>query len=86
VERLSPDLLFFSSKSLDRNGLISDPIPEENHVRALMLENAKKKIFLCDSGKFGTRSLYTLTNVSQIDACVFDQPFPELTAKCEILV
>ena len=86
AEKISPDILFFSSKSLDRGGMISDPILEENFIRSIMIENAKKKIFLCDSGKFNTRSLYKLTNVDNIDACVFDKPFPELVAKCEILL
>lgn len=86
VERINPDILFFSSKSLDRNGVISDPIPEENYIRSVMLKNAAKKIFLCDSGKFNTRSLYKLTNIGDIDACVFDKPFPELVTKCEIML
>ena len=86
VANISPDILFFSSKSLDRSGMIYDPIPEENYIRSIMLENARKKIFLCDSGKFDTRSLYRLTSVENIDACVFDKPFPELSAKCEILL
>ena len=86
VASISPDILFFSSKSLDRSGVISDPIPEENYIRSIMLENARKKIFLCDSGKFDSRSLYRLTTVENIDACVFDKPFPELTAECEILL
>ena len=86
AEKLNPDILFFSSKSLDRNGVIYDPIPEENYIRTIMLENAAKKIFLCDSGKFDSRSLYRLTSVDKIDACVFDKPFPELNTKCEILL
>ena len=86
VASISPDILFFSSKSLDRSGVISDPIPEENYIRSIMLENARKKIFLCDSGKFDSRSLYRLTTVENIDACVFDKPFPELTARCQMLL
>lgn len=86
AQKLNPDILFFSSKSLDRSGVISDPIPEENYIRSIMLENAAKKIFLCDSGKFDRRSLYRLASVDEIDACVFDKPFAELNAKCEILL
>ncbi len=81
-----PDILFFSSKSLDRDGIIYDPIPEENYIRSIMLKNAKKSIFLCDSGKFDTRSLYRLTSIEAIDACVFDKPFSELKTGCKILI
>ncbi len=85
VADIYPDILFFSSKSLDRDGVIYDPIPEENYIRSIMLENAKKSVFLCDSGKFDTRSLYRLTDIESIDACVFDKPFPELKVSCKIL-
>lgn len=86
AEKISPDILFFSSKCLDCNGIISDPIPEENYIRSIMLENAQRKVFLCDSGKFNTRSLYKLTRVDTIDVCVFDKPFPELSVRCEIIL
>ncbi len=84
--QINPDILFFSSQSLDRDGVIYDPIPEENYIRSIMLQNAKYRVFLCDSEKFGRRSLYRLTSVSEIDACVFDKPFPEVEGKCRILV
>ena len=85
VEKIFPDILFFSSQSLDREGYIYDPIPEENHIRELMLKNAKCSVFLCDSEKFGQRSLYRLTSVNDINVCVFDKPIPELNARCRII-
>lgn len=85
VSKINPDILFFSSQSLDREGYIYDPIPEENHIRELMLKNAKCRVFLCDSEKFGQRSLYRLASVNDIDVCVFDKPIPELSAKCRII-
>lgn len=86
VAEIHPDIFFFSSKSLSKAGIISDPISEENYIRTLMLKNAKYSVFLCDSEKFGTESLYQLTSIDEIDACVFDKPFPELRAKCQIFV
>ena len=85
ISELNTDILFFSAGSLDRNGVISDPIAEENHIRSLMLERAKLSVFLCDAEKFGTESLYRLTSLDKIDACVFDKPYPELKAKCKII-
>ena len=86
VAEIHPDIFFFSSKSLSKAGIISDPISEENYIRTLMLKNAKFSVFLCDSEKFDTESLYQLTSIDEIDACVFDKPFPELKAKCQIFV
>ena len=86
IAELHPDILFFSSKSLSRAGVISDPVSEESYIRSLMLENAKFSVFLCDSEKFDSESLYALTTVDKIDACVFDKPFPELKTRCQILI
>lgn len=86
VSELFPDILFFSSKSLSRDGVISDPVSEENYIRSLMLEHAKCSVFLCDSEKFDSESLYALTTLDKIDACVFDRSFPELRTRCRILV
>ena len=83
---INADICFFSAKSLNKNGYISDPISEENHIRQIMIENSKACIFLCDSRKFGTNSLYRLTSIDKIDACVFDKPWNELKAKCRIIV
>ena len=85
IADIYPDILFFSSKSIDKDGGVYDPIPEENYIRELMLKNAKYRVFLCDSEKFGKRSLYKLTDLDKIDACVFDKPFSELKTKCKVL-
>lgn len=86
VSGIHPDILFFSSQSLSKHGMISDPIAEENHIRFLMLQNAKFSVFLCDSEKFDAESLYELTTVDRIDACVFDKPFSDLKTKCKIII
>ena len=85
VVKINPDLLFFSSQCVDYDGYIYDPIPEENYIRELMLKNAKYKVFLCDSQKYGQRSLYRLTSLNDIDACVFDKPIPDLKVGCRII-
>ena len=85
VSSIYPDILFFSSKSLDRDGYIYDPIPEENYIRTLMLANAKYRVFLCNGDKYGTRSLYRLVSLNEIDAAVFDRAIPELQTSCKVL-
>lgn len=85
VKQIHPDILFFSSHSISKDGLISDPTPQENYIRKLMLENAHKSVFLCDSEKFNRISLYTLTSVNNADACVFDVEWKGFNAKCRIL-
>ncbi len=67
VRSFFPDILFFSSKCINHNGDISDPIERESSLRKVMLEHAKIRVFLYDSGKLGTTSFYRLCNVRDID-------------------
>lgn len=85
VMQIHPDILFFSSHSLSKDGTISDPTESENYLRSLMLANAKQKVFLCDKEKFDRKSVYTLTNIRKVDTAVFDAPWEELSADCRIL-
>jgi len=85
LSSLYVDILFFSTQSLDSNGLISDSSQEEIYLRKMMLAAAEKRVFLCDSEKFSRRSLYKLTELDKVDAAAFDQPFPALKTTCRIL-
>ena len=78
LSTLSVDIAFFSSQSLDKNGDITDPTEEENYSRILMLTAAKKKVFLCDSSKFGKRSLFYLGNARDMDLVICDKEYEEL--------
>ncbi len=62
-----PDILFFSSKCVNHNGDISDPIERESSLRKVMIAQAKIRVFLYDSHKLGTTSFYRLCNVRDID-------------------
>lgn len=80
------DLAFFSCRSVDENGRISDCTREEILVRNAMLENADRRIFLCDSHKFFTRSPYRQGDLGEVDVLIsegkaeaaFGSRFPSL--------
>lgn len=61
------DILFFSAKSLSKDGVIFDCVREEVCIRNTMLANAAKKVFLCDSEKFDRFSGYKQCTVKDID-------------------
>lgn len=61
---------FFSSNALSAEGVITDCTREEVAVRETILQNARKKIFLCDSSKFNTVSVYRQCDLGQIDTLV----------------
>lgn len=77
------DIMFFSSKSLSLDGVISDCTQEEVAVRNVMMRNAEKKVFLCNSAKFGTRSPYIQCSLSDIDCLVSEAENTELKKYCE---
>ena len=82
---INVDIMFFSSQSLSRSGMISDATEEENYVRQIMLEHTAKSVFLCDSSKFNTTSLYTLTSLDRVDLAVFDREFEGLSTKSTVI-
>lgn len=71
------DLLFFSTKALSGDGTLYDPTREEIHIHNTMLENAAKKYFLCDSGKFGTYASYVQCHLQDLDGMISEVPVPE---------
>lgn len=78
---------FFSSKALSADGIITDCTREEVFVREAMLQNAEKRVFLCDSEKYDIHSGYRQCSLSDIDILVsegshgerFQSRFPNLT-------
>ena len=64
------DAVFFSAKALSDDGVVSDCTREEVLVRDAMLKNARKKVFLCDSTKFGTGSGYKQCTLDDVDVLV----------------
>ena len=85
LDNLFVDILFFSSQSLDSNGIISDSTEEENYVRKRMLKASKTTVFLCDCEKFNTTATYRLCHLNHVDYAVFDAPYTDLSANCRIL-
>lgn len=73
LRRIHADVMFFSCRGYQpETGDITDSSMEESALRAVMLQQAKKKVFLCDSSKFGKEYLYTLCNREEIDLIISD--------------
>lgn len=72
VRRFNADLFFFSAAGVSEEGMINDVSSEETSVRRAMLEQSRKRIFMCDQSKIGKRFCYNLCPVSQVDAWITD--------------
>lgn len=71
------DLLFFSVKSLSSDGNLYEHTREEIHIHNTMLENAAKKIFLCDSSKFDQYASYMQCSLKDVDHMLCESVLPE---------
>lgn len=72
VRHFNADLFFFSSRGVSENGQITDASTEEIHIRKVMFEQSKKRIFLYDHSKLGKTYCYNLCSISQVDECITD--------------
>lgn len=76
VRRYNAEWLFFSSSSLDTDGIISDYSEEETALRIAMRAGARRSVFLCDSTKIGKTSAFREFSLSEIDYVITDAPLP----------
>ncbi len=67
VEKIFPDILFFSAKYINADGDITDSLESESRLRRIMIKNAKTRVFLYDKEKVGNTSLYKVCNINDID-------------------
>lgn len=72
-ENIYADIMFFSTKSITSDGIISDCSREEIVVREAMMKNSAKKVFLCDSTKFGIHSPYKQCELGDVDYFISEE-------------
>lgn len=72
IKSFHADWCFFSVQSLTRDGVLYDCFENEIMPRYLMMKNAEKRVFLCDSSKINRFSAYRLCDVSEIDYIISD--------------
>lgn len=70
ISSMHADIAFFSAHSVNKSGEIYDIFEQENYLRLCMMQNATKKIFLCDSTKFDTTSPFRLCSMIDVDYIV----------------
>lgn len=88
VENFHADVVFFSAQSVSADGEIYDCFEEEIFIRKVMIKNAKKKVFLCDSTKFDRTSPFHLCSLAEIDYIISNDPLPSFihTEKVQSIV
>lgn len=72
-ESIYADLAFFSVKAVDDDGAVTDCAGEEVAVRNAMLQNAAKKVLLCDSSKFGGKATFKQCRIEDVDVLISEE-------------
>ena len=81
LHELRADVAIFSVQSISDSGECFDCYAEEVAVRKVMLQNARKKILLCDSSKLGKTCFYNMGHVSELDGIISEKPLPDTLQK-----
>lgn len=77
IDRFNLDIIFFSSSALGLDGVIQDYSLEETELRREVLKSNAKKVFLCDSTKFGRSNTFRVCRLTDVDAIITDAPLPD---------
>lgn len=78
LRNIRADIVIFSVQAVNSDGDFFDCYPEEVAVRNIMMQNAKRRVLLCDSSKWNRRSTFYQGNVRDIDYIVSDRDLNRL--------
>ena len=81
LRRLSADLLFLGVDGFDAHFGLSTPNLLEAKVNRVMVEIAKRTVAVCDSSKFGRRSLSLIAPPSALQEVITDRGVPKSDAR-----
>jgi DeoR family transcriptional regulator of aga operon len=81
LRHLNADVLFLGVDGIDVRYGLSTPNLLEANVNRLMVEGAKRTVAVCDSSKFGRRSLSHIVPLSAIHEVITDRGIPKADLK-----
>jgi DeoR family transcriptional regulator of aga operon len=81
LRKFSADLLFLAVDGFDVNYGLTTPNQLEARVNRAMSEAARRTVVVCDSSKFGRRSLSLIMPVSSVHEVITDRGIPKQDLK-----
>ncbi|SRR5258708_686403 len=81
LRHLNADILFLGVDGIDAQYGLSTPNLLEAKVNRMMVEGAKRTVAVCDSSKFGRRSLSQILPLSAIHTVITDRGIPKKDLK-----
>jgi len=78
---LSADILFLAVDGIDVHFGLTTPNLLEARVNRVMVEISRRTVLVCDSSKFGRRSLSLIAPMSSIQQIITDNRIPKSDVK-----
>lgn len=72
LKGIHADIAFFSVRAASASGEFFDSYPDEVATRGMMIQNASRRVLLCDSSKLGKNSTFLQGNQNDVDYIVSD--------------
>ena len=73
LSKLNTDIMFFSSKSLSVAGVISEYSEAVSEPIKCAMKNSAKSVYLADSSKIGTSSMFNICDLSEINTVISEK-------------
>ncbi len=73
------NIMFFSARAIDENGVIYDLNEPETELRKVALRNTDKAVFLCDFSKFNKKSTFKVCDADELHCIITNEAVSEET-------
>ncbi len=73
LEKMTADIVFFSSMAMTDDGVVCDCTESENKIRKIMLKIAKTKVLLMDKSKIGKTAQHVLCKSTDVDYVITEE-------------
>ena len=78
LRSIQADVAIFSVQAIGSDGRFFDCYPEEVAIRNIMMQNARRKVLICDSSKWNKASTFYQCSAKDVDYIVSDRDLCEL--------
>jgi DeoR family transcriptional regulator of aga operon len=76
IQQITADLLFLAVDGFELDYGLTTPNLQEAKVNRMMIESARRTVVVCDSSKFGRRSLSRISSIARVHQVITDKRAP----------
>lgn len=76
LEGIFVDYMFFSSRGIAENGIVTHQSDDKCKIIQLMMRQSKHSYLLCDTSKAGIVSTFSICKAEELTGVIAEKPFP----------